>query len=60
MTRDEKHTEKPDRSAEPQSDREPADDESPETAEHPAPGIRHAREPSAENIMPVEGEPGTL
>jgi hypothetical protein len=34
--------------------------EPPETARHPAPHIRHAPEPSAENIMPVEDEPGTL
>ena len=32
----------------------------PETERHPVPGIRHAPEPSAENIMPVEDEPGTL
>ncbi|HSJ07093.1 MAG TPA: hypothetical protein VK936_10335 [Longimicrobiales bacterium] len=34
--------------------------EPPETARHPAPHIRHAPEPSAENIMPAEDEPGTL
>lgn len=32
----------------------------PEVAEHPAPGVKHAPEPDAENIMPAEHEPGTL
>jgi len=38
------------------------DDERPavEQAEHPAPGIKHEREPDAENIMPVEDRPGTF
>ena len=31
-----------------------------EEAEHPAPGVKHEREPDAENIMPVEDGPGTL
>ena len=34
--------------------------EPPETAEHPAPGIKHEREPDAENIMPAEDRPGTF
>jgi len=34
--------------------------EPPETAEHPVPGIKHEREPDAENIMPVEDRPGTF
>ncbi len=34
--------------------------EPPETAEHPAPGIKHEREPDAENIMPIEDGPGTF
>jgi hypothetical protein len=39
-----------------------ADDERPsaEQAERPAPGIRHEREPDAENIMPAEDRPGTF
>jgi hypothetical protein len=32
----------------------------PEIAEHPVPGIKHKREPDAENIMPIEDGPGTL
>jgi hypothetical protein len=32
----------------------------PETAEHPIPGIKHEREPDAENIMPAEDRPGTF
>jgi hypothetical protein len=31
-----------------------------EQAERPAPGIRHEREPDAENIMPAEDRPGTF
>ena len=36
------------------------ENEEPETAEHPVPGIKHEREPDAENIMPVEDGPGTF
>lgn len=32
----------------------------PETERHPAPGVKHAPEPDAENLMPAEHEPGTL
>jgi hypothetical protein len=32
----------------------------PEIAEHPVPGIKHEREPDAENIMPAEDRPGTF
>jgi hypothetical protein len=32
----------------------------PETAEHPVPGIKHEKEPDAENLMPVEDGPGTF
>ena len=32
----------------------------PEEEEHPAPGVKHEREPDAENIMPAEDRPGTL
>jgi hypothetical protein len=35
-------------------------DEPPGEAEHPVPGIKHEREPDAENIMPVEDGPGTF
>ncbi len=40
----------------------PLEDENtpPEIAEHPIPGIKHEREPSAENIMPAEDRPGTF
>jgi hypothetical protein len=31
-----------------------------EQAEHPAPDIKHEREPDAENIMPAEDRPGTF
>jgi hypothetical protein len=31
-----------------------------EQAEHPVPGIKHEKEPDAENIMPAEDRPGTL
>jgi len=31
-----------------------------EQAECPAPGIKHEREPDAENIMPAENRPGTF
>ena len=34
--------------------------ETPEISEHPAPGIKHEREPDAENIMPVQDGPGTF
>jgi hypothetical protein len=34
--------------------------EPPETAEHPVPGIKHEKEPDAENMMPVEDGPGTF
>ena len=34
--------------------------EAPETAEHPVPGVKHEREPDAENIMPAEDRPGTF
>ena len=36
------------------------DDAPPETAEHPVPGVKHEREPDAENIMPAEDRPGTF
>jgi hypothetical protein len=36
------------------------ENEPPEIAEHPAPGIKHEREPDAENIMPAEDRPGTF
>ncbi len=38
----------------------PPRDERPEEAGHPAPGVRHEREPDAENIMPAEDGPGTF
>ena len=31
-----------------------------EQAEHPTPGIKHEREPDAENIMPAQDRPGTF
>ncbi len=31
-----------------------------EESEHPVPGVKHEREPDAENIMPAEDRPGTL
>ena len=39
---------------------QPIENEPPETAEHPVPGIKHKPEPDAENIMPIEGGPGTF
>ena len=41
---------------------EPARDERPsvEDGERPAPGVKHHREPDAENIMPAEDRPGTF
>lgn len=60
MSRDEEQHEKGRPPREPPRGRKPEDEEPPETALHPAPHIRHAKEPSAENLMPAEGEPGTL
>lgn len=42
--------------------RRPADDEQTavEDGGHPAPGVKHEREPDAENVMPAEDRPGTL
>jgi len=31
-----------------------------ETAEHPVPGIKHEKEPDAENLIPAEDRPGTF
>ena len=36
------------------------ENEPPETAEYPVPGVKHEREPDAENIMPAEDRPGTF
>jgi hypothetical protein len=60
MFRDEEQYEKDRPPRQPLPQRKPADEEPPETALHPAPHIRHAREPSAENLMPAEDEPGTF
>ena len=55
----EKHTDSP---AEEEERPEPARDERPsvEDGERPAPGVKHHREPDAENIMPAEDRPGTF
>ncbi len=41
---------------------EPSDDERHdiEEAGRPVPGVKHEREPDAENIMPAEDRPGTF
>lgn len=31
-----------------------------ETERHPAPGITHEPEPDAENIIPIDDQPGTF
>lgn len=31
-----------------------------EETEHPVPGVKHEKEPDAENMMPAEDRPGTL
>jgi len=31
-----------------------------EETEHPAPGVKHEKEPDAENIMPAQDRPGTF
>jgi hypothetical protein len=41
---------------------EPTTDKRPsvEDGERPVPGVKHEREPDAENIMPAEDRPGTF
>jgi hypothetical protein len=57
---EERPVERQDPPLHPPAEERPADEGPPETRRRPAPHIKHEPEPDAENIIPVEDEPGTF